>query len=118
MKLSKEMIIPDIQTVNDIRLVNPAPIALFSNFKFTTSSGKHLEDFSYAHLVSLMYKLITSSKRSDDSSIGFDRSSGRRRDEMTKNKNVKGKYHLRFMVKDVFGSAEHQKKLPMASNKN
>ena len=57
---------------NDIRLVNLGPIALFSNFKLTTSSGRHLEDISHAHLISLMYKLITSSKDSDDLSIGFD----------------------------------------------
>ena len=39
---------------NDIRLVNLRSIALVSNFKFTTSSGKHLEDISDAHTVSLM----------------------------------------------------------------
>ena len=63
---------------NDIRLLNLGPIAFFSNFKFTTSSGKHLEDISHAHLVSLMYKLITSSKANEDLSIGFDRSRDRR----------------------------------------
>ena len=63
---------------NDIRLINLGPIALFSTFKLTTSSGKHLEDINHAHLVSLMYKLITSSKGSDVLSIGFDRSSARR----------------------------------------
>ena len=41
---------------NDIRLVNLGPIALFSNYKLTTSSGKHLENFDHAHIVSLMYK--------------------------------------------------------------
>ena len=96
---------------NDIRLVNLGPIALFSNFKLTTSSGKLLEDISHAHIVSRMYKLITSSKGSDDLSIGFDRSSRRRRDEMTNNKNVKGKFHLRIMLKDVVGFAEHQEKV-------
>ena len=45
---------------NDIKLVNRAPIALFVNFKLTTSSGRHLEDISHAYLVPLMYKLITS----------------------------------------------------------
>ena len=67
---------------NDIRLVNLGPIALFSNFKLTTSSGKHLEDINHSHIVSLMYKLITSSKNSDDLSIGFDRSRSRRKDEL------------------------------------
>ena len=74
---------------NDIRLVNLGPFALFSNSKLTTSTGKHLEDISHAHLVSLMYKLITSSKNSDDLSIGFDRSRARRQDGMTDKKNVK-----------------------------
>ena len=93
---------------NVITLVNLAPIALFSNFKVTTPSGKHLEDISHAQFVSLLYKLITSCKGSDDLSIGFDRSSGRRRDDMTNNKNVKGKYHLGITLKDVFGFGEHQ----------
>ena len=52
-----------------------------------------------------MYKLIPSCKGSDDLSIGFDRSSGRRRDDMTNNKNVKGKFHLRILLTDVFGFA-------------
>ena len=29
---------------------------------------------------------------------------------MTHNKNVKGKFHLKIMLKDVFGFAEHQEK--------
>ena len=95
---------------NDIRLVNLGPIALFSNFKLTTSSGKHLEDISHAHLVSLMYKLITSSKDSNDLSVGFDNSRNRRRDELALNKNIKGKYHLKILLKDIFGFAEHQEK--------
>ena len=57
-----------------------------------------------------MYKLITSSKNSDDLSIGFDRSRARRQDEMTDNKRVKGKYHVKIMLKDIFGFAEHQEK--------
>ena len=100
---------------NDIKLVNLAPIALFTNFKLTTSSRKHLEDISHAHLVSLMYKLITSSKGNEDLPIGFDRSRHRIKDELAQNKNVKGKYHLRIILKDVFGLAEHQKKLFTAS---
>ena len=95
---------------NDIRLVNLGPVALFSNFKLTTSSGKHLEDISHAHLVSLMYKLITSSKDSNDLSIGFDNNRNRRRDELALNKNIKGKYHVKIMLKDIFGFAEHQEK--------
>ena len=57
-----------------------------------------------------MYKLITSNKGGDDLSIGFDSDRNRRRDELTSNKNVKGNYHRRIMLKDVFGFAEHQEK--------
>ena len=95
---------------NDIRLVNLGPIALFSNYKLTTSSGKHLEEISHAHIVSLMYKLLSSSKDSDDLSIGFDRNRGRRKNELSNNKSIKGKYHIRIYLKDIFGFAEHQEK--------
>ena len=91
-------------------MVNLGPIALFSNFKLTTSSGEHLEDVSHTHIVSLKYKLITSSKDSNDLSIGFDLSRKRRRDELAANKSVKGKFHLKFLLKDVFGFAECQEK--------
>ena len=93
---------------NDIRLVNLGPIALFSNYKLTTSSGKHLEESSHAHIVSLMYKLLTSSEDSDDLSIGFDRNRGRRKSELSNNKSIKGKYHVRIYLIDIFGFAEHQ----------
>ena len=95
---------------NDIRLVNLGPVALFSNYKLTTSSGKHLEDVSHAHIVSLMYKLITTATGCDDLSIGFDRSRNNRKNELTKNKNIKGKYHVRIYLKGVFGFTEHQEK--------
>ena len=94
---------------NDKRLVNLFPIALFSIFKITTFSGKHLEDISHVHIVSLMYKPTTSSEDTDDLSIGFDRNRSRR-DELNSIKNMKKKYHLRIMLKDVFGFAEHQEK--------
>ena len=93
-----------------IRLVNLGPIALFSNFKLTTSSGKHLREISHAHLVLLMYKLIISSEDDDDLSIGFDHSRNRRKDELSLTKNKRGKYHLRILLKDVFGFADCQKK--------
>ena len=95
---------------NDIRLVNLGPIALFSNYKLTTSSGKHLEEISHAHILSLMYKLLTSCKDGDDLSIGFDRNRNRRKNELTNNKTIKGKYHIRIYLKDIFGYAEHQEK--------
>ena len=39
--------------------------------------------------------------------IGFDRDRGRRQRELTNNKNQKGRYHVRIMLKDVFGFAEY-----------
>ena len=57
-----------------------------------------------------MYKLITSSRGSDDLSIGFDRDRNRRQRDLTNNKNIKGKYHVTIMPKDIFGFAEHQEK--------
>ena len=95
---------------DNIWLVNLAAMVLFSNFKLTTSSGKHLENIDQVHIVSLMYKLLTSSRGSDDLSIGFDRVRNRRKQEMTNNKIIKGKYHMRIYLKDIFGFAEHQEK--------
>ena len=95
---------------NDIRLVNLGTIGLFSNYKLTTSSGKHLENIDHAHIVPLMYKLLTSSKGSDDLSICFDRDRSRKQRELTNNKSQKRKYHVRIYLKDVFGFAEYQEK--------
>ena len=95
---------------NDIRLVNQGSIGLFSNYKLSTSPGKHLENFDHAHIVSLMYKLISSSKGSDDLSICFNRDRNRRQRELTNKKSQKGKYHVSIYLKDVFGFAEYQEK--------
>ena len=56
-----------------MKLVNLGPIALFSRMKMTKSCGKHLEDINHADIVSLMYKLISSAKESDDLGFGFHR---------------------------------------------
>ena len=92
----------------DRRIINLAVIALLSIFKLTTSSGKYLEEINHAHIVPLMYKL-SSNKESDDLSIGFDLSRDRKQ-ELTNNKNIKGKYHLRIYLRDIFGFAEYQEK--------
>ena len=74
---------------SDIRLVNLIPFALFSNFMSTSNSGKHLEDISHAHIVSLIYRLITSAKHTDDLSIGFHRDRNTRQRELTNSKIIK-----------------------------
>ena len=85
-------------------------MALFSSYKLTTSSGKHLEDIIHAHIVSLLYKLITSARKTDDLSIGFDRDRDRRQRELTNYKKIQGKNHVRSLLKYIFGFAEHQAK--------
>ena len=74
---------------NDIRLINLGSIALFSNYKLTTSSRKHLEDISHADIVSLMYKVRTSAKKTEYLSNGFAHDRVKRQRELTKNKNRK-----------------------------
>ena len=93
---------------DDIRLINLGPIGLFSNYKLTTSSGKHLENIDHAHIVSLMYKLLSLSRDCDDLSIGFHRNRDMRKQELLNNKTQKGKFHNRVYLKDVFGFAEYQ----------
>ena len=61
-----------------MNIINLGPIASFSNYKKTTSSGKHLEDTSHTHIVSSSYKLINFSKDDEDLSNGFDRNRDRR----------------------------------------
>ena len=95
---------------NDIGLVILGPIALFSNSMLTTSSRKHLKEFSLAHIVSLMYKSLTSSKRSYDMSIVFDPYGKRRQRDLTNTKNQKRNYRVRIYFKNFFGFVEHQGK--------
>ena len=54
-----------------------------------------------------MYKLLSTSKESDDLSIGFDRSKYRRNRELDNNKNIKGKDHVKIYLRDIFRFAEH-----------
>ena len=51
---------------------------------------------------------MTSAKDSNDVFSGLDRDCGRLQDELYFNKNMKVKYHLKIMLKDVLGFAECQ----------
>ena len=55
-----------------------------------------------------MHKLISSSRDSDELSIGFHRSNGTRESELTNNKTTKYNYNVRNYLKDKFGFVEHQ----------
>ena len=95
---------------NDIQLVNRGLIVSLSVFNLTTSSGKHYECISQAHIVFVSNGLITSSRGSHHLSIGFDRDRGRRQQELTNNKNIKGIFHVSNMLQSVFDYAEHKEK--------
>ena len=103
---------------NNIRLVNLGQLALFSNYKLTTSSGKHLEEISHAQIVSLKYKLLTSSKDSDDLPIGFDRNRGRRKTKYLIIKLLKANIILEFIWKIFLDMPNTKKKEHMVSNTN
>ena len=64
---------------DQIILVNFRPIALFSEAKLTTSSGKHLEKVDNIHPISLMYKLLTSTQQTSQLMYGFEESTTLRR---------------------------------------
>ena len=51
---------------DQINLINFGPVALFSEVKLTTSSGKHLEKVSSLHIISLMHKLSTSQQQASE----------------------------------------------------
>ena len=61
-------------------------------------------------MVSLMCKLLTSARDIDYLSVGFDIVRNRRRSELTNNKNKKGIFQVRIMLKRVIGFAECQEK--------
>ena len=61
---------------------------------------------------------MTTPEDNNDLSIGFDRDRAKRQRELTNNKNQRGNYHLRIMLKDVFGFAEHQGELTFGLDTN
>ena len=77
-----------------IRLFNLRAIALFSKYRLTSSSGKEIEEIDNAHVICLLHKLISSSRDSDDLSIGVHRSIEGRERKLTNNKTTKGIYHV------------------------
>ena len=99
--------------VNDRRLIKLGPIALFSNYKLTISNGTHLEDISPAHIVSFLVKQKTSCRGRVDLSVRFDCDCKSKQYELTNDKmtkKIKNNYHVRNMLKVVFGFFERQEK--------
>ena len=94
---------------DQIGLVNFGPVALFSEVKLTTSSGKHLEKVDNLHPISLMYKLLTSNQQTSQLMYGFEESQATRRQELTNNKTEKGPFFVRIKLTDIFGFADQEK---------
>ena len=93
-----------------IWLTDFGPFALFNECRLTSSSGKEIEEIDNAHVICLMYKLIASSRDSDDLSNGFHRSIAAGERELTICKTIKGNNHDRIYLKDVFVFAERLNK--------
>ena len=58
----------------------------------------------------LRYKILTSARCFDDLSIDFNRDRKRSQREFTNIKTLKGEFHLRIYLGDVFAFAEYQEK--------
>ena len=93
---------------DEISLVNFGPVALFSEAKLTTSSGKHLENVDNLHPICLMHKLFTSNQQTSQLMYGFEESQATRRQELTRNKTEKG-FFVRIKLKDLFGFVDQEK---------
>ena len=74
----------------------------------TSSSGKGKERIDNAHVICLMYELLSSSRDCDDLSLCFPRNIEARETELTDNKTTNGIYQVIIYLKDVFGFAEHE----------
>ena len=64
-------------------LVNLGHIAFFNKYRLINSSGKEIEENDFAHVICLKYKLLSSSRDSDNLSVGFHRSIEAREKELT-----------------------------------
>ena len=94
---------------DQISLVKFGPVALFSEAKLTTSSGKHLEKVDNLHPICLMYKLLTSSQQTSQFMYGFEESTTIRRQKLTNNKTEIGTFFVRIKLKDLFGFPDQEK---------
>ena len=93
----------------EITLVNFGPVALFSEAKLVTSSGKHLEKVDNLHPFCIMYKLLTSKQQTSQLIYGLEDSVTIRRQELTNHKTEKGTFFVRTKLKNLFGFADQEK---------
>ena len=93
-----------------IRAANLAPIALFSDHILASSIGKSLEDISRAQTVRVLYKLVPSSRGSDEMSIGFDRDREVKQQELNHKANENN--YLLDLSYVTFQALRNVKKMP------
>ena len=91
-----------------LRLGILAPIALYNKYRLANCNEKQTEEIGKAQDNCLMYRLVSSSRESDDMFVGFHRSFEAREREKTKLKTTKANHHVRIYLKDVCGFADCQ----------
>ena len=82
---------------------------LFNKYILTRSSERNAEEIDIAFTICLMYILLPNSKNNDVLSIDFHRSIEiRERERNNKKKTINGNHHVRFLIKDVFKTSQHE----------
>ena len=81
-----------------IRIITLDAIALFGKYRLNGSSGKGMENIGNDHVACLMYKLLNSSKDSDDLSIVPHRSNKVLDLQLTEFKRIKKTSMLDFLL--------------------
>ena len=66
---------------SDIESVFLGPIALISDFKLTTGSGKSLESNDHPHVITSMYKLLNATFEQNDLSTVLDHNPSRKQED-------------------------------------
>ena len=90
-----------------IKLVNLGSFASFGKYRLRNASVKEKEEIDNAHVICLMYRLLSSSGDNDDFSVGFNGSIETLETELANIEGTKGNYLVRVYLKDVFAFAEH-----------
>ena len=94
---------------DQIKLFNFGPVALFSEAKLTTSSGKHLEKVDNLHAVSFLNRFLNSGLQTSELMYGLEEAQATRRQELTNNKTEKGTFFVNNKLIDLFGFADQEK---------
>ena len=84
-----------------IRSVNLGSFVFFTEYEITAVSGKDSETVAIIQIICLLYRILTSSKGSDDLCIGsdHDRNQGRNNFRDDKNDENTGNFFIRFFQK-------------------